>query len=80
MSAGLLGDPASVLAAADDIQLDLHEQQRALIVGPASVLCDGLTSGDLDQQRDHFIRLGRLRCALRLPSGLPACAAASAAT
>lgn len=67
---GADSDPASVLAAADDIQLDLHEQQRALIVGPASVLCDGLSSGDLDQQRDHLIRLGRLRCALRLPHGL----------
>lgn len=63
-------DPASILAAADDIQLDLHEQQRALVIGPASVLCDGLGSVDLDQQRDHFIRLGRLRCALRLPHGL----------
>ena len=63
-------DPSVLLTEADDIQLDLHEQQRALIVGPAAVLCDGLSRRDLDQQRDHFVRLGRLRCALRLPGGL----------
>lgn len=63
-------DPSTLLTQADDIQLDLHEEQRALVVGPATVLCDGLGRRDLDQQRDHFIRLGRLRCALRLPGGL----------
>lgn len=63
-------DPSALLIEADDIQLDLHEHQRALLVGPAAVLCDGLGRRDLDQQRDHFVRLGRLRCALRLPSGL----------
>lgn len=65
-------DPASVLKSADDVQLELHDQQRALVVGPASVMCDALRDAELDQQRDHFIRLGRLRCALRLPAGLVA--------
>ncbi|WP_068260421.1 hypothetical protein [Janibacter limosus] len=65
-------DPASVLKSADDVQLDLRDQQRALVVGPASVMCDALRDAELDQQRDHFIRLGRLRCALRLPLGLVA--------
>ncbi|QOK23973.1 hypothetical protein IGS73_06245 [Janibacter indicus] len=67
---GYSTDPSTLLTQADDVQLDLHEEQRALVVGPATVLCDGLGRRDLDQQRDHFIRLGRLRCALRLPGGL----------
>lgn len=61
---------AKTLAMADDVQLDLTEDQRALVLGPASTLCDGLEDGALDRQRDHLIRLGRLRCALRLPPGL----------
>lgn len=68
--AGGSSDPGSVLAAADDLQLDLEDQQRALVIGPASVLCDELRTGELDLQRDHLIRLGRLRCAVRLPHGL----------
>lgn len=63
-------DPAAVLAAADDVQLNLSQTQRALIVGPATALCDRLGDDALDQQRDHVVRLGRLRCALRLPTGL----------
>lgn len=63
-------DPAAVLAAADDVQLDLTTAQRALVVGPATALCDRLIDGALEQQRDHVVRLGRLRCALRLPPGL----------
>ncbi|MGN7248930.1 hypothetical protein ACTHQ1_14525 [Janibacter anophelis] len=65
-------DRAAVLAAADDVQLDLTETQRALVVGPAAALCDRLGDDALEQQRDHVVRLGRLRCALRLPSGLVA--------
>lgn len=62
--------PSAVLAAADDVQLDLTETQRALVVGPATALCDRLADDALGQQRDHVVRLGRLRCALRLPPGL----------
>lgn len=69
---GASSDSGTVLESADDVQLDLDEEQRALIVGPAAVLCDALRDTALDQQRDHFIRLGRLRCALRLPQGLVA--------
>lgn len=63
-------DRAAVLAAADDVQLDLTAAQRALVVGPAAALCDRLGDDALEQQRDHVVRLGRLRCALRLPPGL----------
>lgn len=63
-------DSAAVLAAADDVQLDLTESQRALVVGPATALCDRLADAGLEQQRDHIVRLGRLRCALRLAPGL----------
>lgn len=63
-------EPSTVLAVADDVQLDLTDAQRALVLGPASVLCDQVNDAALEQQRDHFIRLGRLRCALRLPPGL----------
>lgn len=67
---GTASDPAAVLAEADDVQLDLANGQRALVVGPATSLCDRLTDDALDLQRDHVVRLGRLRCALRLPTGL----------
>lgn len=67
---GPSSDPAAVLAAVDDVQLDLTEAQRAVVVGPAVALCDRLDDDALDQQRDHVVRLGRLRCALRLPPGL----------
>lgn len=62
--------PAAVLGGIDNLQLDLPETQRTIIVGPAAVLCDALPDRELDAQRDHLLRLGRLRCVIRLPKGL----------
>ncbi len=63
--------PAQMLTAVDDIQLELGPNQRAVILGPSTVLCDQLTDPETDRHRDHLIRgLGRLRAAVRLPEGL----------
>lgn len=61
---------AEVLTAVDDVQLELGEGQHAIVLGPAAVLCDRLRDAALDGQRDHLVRLGRLRIAARLPQGL----------
>lgn len=61
---------AEVLTAIDDVQLELGDGQRAVILAPASVLCDRLADTALDVQRDHLVRLGRLRFVGRLPQGL----------
>ncbi|WP_157075737.1 hypothetical protein [Janibacter anophelis] len=68
--AGAGSDPESILATADGVQLDMTESQRALILGPATALCDRLNDSSREQHRDHVVRLGRLRCAVRLPAGL----------
>jgi hypothetical protein len=62
--------PAEILTAIDDLQLELQVGQRALVLGPASVLCDELVDPALEKQRDLLLRLGRLRAAVRLPAGL----------
>jgi hypothetical protein len=62
--------PAEILTAVDDLQLELQVGQRALVLGPASVLCDELADPALEKQRDLLLRLGRLRAAVRLPAGL----------
>lgn len=63
--------PSQMLTAIDDIQLGLGVGQRAVIVGPAAVLCNRLVDQDLERHRDELIRgLGRLRAAVRLPEGL----------
>lgn len=67
---GAKADPSTVLTTMDDVQLTLAGQQRALVVGPATLLCDRLADPALEEQRDHLLRFGRLRCALRLPAGL----------
>lgn len=59
-----------ILTAVDDLQLDLGEHHRAVVLGPAAVLCDALPDPSLQRQRDDLLRLGRLRCAVRLPKGL----------
>lgn len=60
-----------VLTAIDDVQLELGIGQRAVILGPAAVLCDRLRDPETDRHRDDLIRgLGRLRAVVRLPAGL----------
>ncbi len=59
-----------ILAAIDHLLRRLENDHRAVVVGPADVLCDPLRDLALDLQRDGQVRDGRLRCALRLPRGL----------
>ena len=62
---------AQMLTAIDNIQLELGPVQRAVIVGPAAVLCDQLSDRATERHRDELIRgLARLRAAVRLPEGL----------
>lgn len=62
--------PERALTAVDDVQLQMDDGQRAIVVAPASVLCDRLADRELDRQRDHLLRLGRVRAVVRLPEGL----------
>lgn len=59
-----------ILTAVDNVQLDLASGHRAVVIAPASILCDPLGDADLEARRDSVLRLGRLRCAVRLPKGL----------
>lgn len=61
---------ASVLSAAEEVQLDLGPDDTAIVLGPASALVDALTTPDLDVVRSDVLRSGRLRCIVRLPKGL----------
>ncbi|MGV1009028.1 MAG: hypothetical protein ACOYBY_10545 [Dermatophilaceae bacterium] len=61
---------ADLLTVLDNVQLSLSESQRALVLGPAWLLCDALGDPELDRQRDHMVRLGRVRAVVRLPAGL----------
>ncbi len=59
-----------LLSAVDNIQLQMDDGQRAVVVGPAAVLCDRIADASVDAQRDHLLRLGRVRAVVRLPRGL----------
>lgn len=59
-----------ILAAIDQIRERLESDHRAVIVGPADVLCDSLRDHAPELRRDALVRDGWLRCALRLPRGL----------
>jgi hypothetical protein len=64
------GDVGDVLTAVDEVQLQMDDGQRAVVIAPASVLCDRLPDRELDAQRDHLVRLGRVRAVVRLPERL----------
>ena len=57
------------LLAVDDLVLGLAAHEAAVVIGPASLLCDPL-KGEADQRRAETLRLGKLVLALRLPRGL----------
>jgi hypothetical protein len=64
------GTAEQMLTAVDDVQLAMDEDQRAIVVAPASILCDRLPDRQLDGLRDQLVRLGRVRAVVRLPQGL----------
>lgn len=59
----------ALLDAIDVLALSLDDAQRAVVVGPASVLLEGLT-GTGQQLRSQVLRSGRVRALLLLPPGL----------
>ncbi len=63
-------DIADALRSAELVQLELDEGDFALVVGPASALCDALADSGDEVVRGDVIRSGRLRCVVRLPVGL----------
>lgn len=62
-------DPATELAACEEIVVDLSDTQRALIIGPDALLTEPLT-GAAASSREHMLRSGRVRGIVRLPVGL----------
>ncbi|MGC0142111.1 hypothetical protein [Pseudactinotalea sp. Z1732] len=63
------GSALHLLRQIDDIALEMHAGQRAVIVGPAQVLIDELADREADNLRAHLLRLDRVRSIIRLPAG-----------
>jgi len=63
-------DGAQILAAVEQLLLQMDDQQRAVIIGPARVLCDPPIDGGLSALRAELLRIGRVRAIVRLPQGL----------
>jgi hypothetical protein len=61
--------PAAALDALDGAVLDLADGDVAVLLGPASVLCDE-RAGEHERRRAETLRPGNLVMALRLPRGL----------
>lgn len=59
-----------LLTTVENIALQMDDDQRAVVIAPASVLTDRLTTSELDLARDAILRTGRVRAAIRLPQGL----------
>lgn len=59
-----------VLDAVGDLIVQLADDSRVVVIGPASALTDGPVSADVDRARDAVLRSDRLRVAVRLPQGL----------
>lgn len=62
-------DPDDALDALDDVVLDLGQGEIAVLLGPASLLCDDLR-GERERKRAETLRSRTLGLALRLPRGL----------
>lgn len=59
-----------ILAAIDDIAVQMGDGQSAVIVGPAHVLVDPLPDRAAESIRSALLRSDRVRAVLRLPEGL----------
>lgn len=68
------GDPqmtfAAMLDAIEELVLQLQQDERAIILAPASLLINQLNSPDLEAARSAILRSGRVRASVRLPRGL----------
>lgn len=61
--------PRAVMEAIDDVLLQMKDDQRAVILGPASVLTDALAQGRVTKMRDEALATGRLRALVRFGEG-----------
>lgn len=62
--------PAQALSSIDALSLHMDDTQRAIILGPASVLCDSELPDAAATIRSDILRSGRVRAIIRLPRGL----------
>ncbi|MFJ2619211.1 hypothetical protein [Glutamicibacter sp. NPDC087344] len=62
-------DPEEILQGIDDLVLELGPTQGAVIIAPADVLIDTMSSKKLTSIRGSILRMGRIRAAVRLPQG-----------
>jgi hypothetical protein len=63
-------DAAKILLAVEQIVLQMDDQQRAVIIAPAQVLCDVPLAAAAAGLRSGLLRTGRVRAIVRLPQGL----------
>ncbi|AOT05739.1 hypothetical protein [Arthrobacter sp. U41] len=63
-------DAGQILSAVEDLLLEMDDQQRAVIIAPARVLCDLPLDGGPAGLRAGLLRIGRVRAIVRLPQGL----------
>ncbi len=64
------GNGKAVLDTIDEIAVSSGDEQRAVVVAPASLLVDRLRDRSLHQLRSQVVRTGRVRAMVRLPAGL----------
>jgi hypothetical protein len=60
----------AMLSAIDNIAIQMDDDQRAVVIAPASVLSDRLLDPACEQLRDSVLRSARVRAVVRLPKGL----------
>lgn len=65
---GPLGD-AGVVERLEQLDLAMHDSDRAVVVGPASALTDR-ASAEVGRARADVLRSGRVRAVVKLPAGL----------
>ena len=61
--------PLEILDKIDDLAVSMGDHHYAVVVAPAAVLVDRLRDRETQAVREHVLRAGRLRAALRLPAG-----------
>ncbi len=59
-----------ILSAVDNLVLQMDDSHRAVVLAPASVLCDRIVDPQVNQLRDVLLRHGSVRAIVRLPKGL----------
>ncbi|XAS62768.1 hypothetical protein VUN84_10515 [Micrococcaceae bacterium Sec5.8] len=63
-------DATQILSAVEHLVLQMDDQQRAVIIAPARVLCDIPLAAGAAGLRSGLLRTGRVRAIVRLPQGL----------